>query len=454
MAKFDTTGFVIDKSATVKDALVAIEANRHGLVFACDVNKIVVGILTDGDIRRALLSGLDLESEVSSVVNREFVFASEATPREQLLKMLDWRVKAIPILKSGVLVDLVTRDHFPASDEGKVFVRSRAPVRISFGGGGSDVTHFFQAQKGAVLNAAVSLYAHATLWPRDDGKIHISSGDLDAEFNADNLAEATSNMGEFGLFQALLLVVRPSFGFDLHVYSDFGVGSGLGGSASVAVAVLGCFNALRNDQWTRYEIAELAFQAERLHMNVSGGWQDQYAAAFGGINFMEFKSNRNSVTPLAIDGQIISELGQSLILCNTGIKHSSGNIHDDQKKEMAKDEKIELVKQNVKLTQDLKESLVAGDLISIGSLMNKAWSIKRQLSSKISSPQIDYCYEEIIASGALGGKLLGAGGGGYFLFFVAGDRQLSVRKRIVELGLDIQPFSFDREGLSVWKVRL
>ncbi|MEE2875572.1 MAG: CBS domain-containing protein [Chloroflexota bacterium] len=454
MGKFNHTQFLVDESVTVKEALVAIDANQNGLVFVCDKNNIVVGLLTDGDIRRALLSGLNLGTTAGSIANKEFVFASQETPREQLLKMLDWRVKAIPILKSGVLVDLVTRDHFPASNEGKVIVRSRAPVRISFGGGGSDVTHFFQAQKGAVLNAAISLYAHATLWPRDDGKINISSGDLNSELNADNLDEATSQTGELGLLQALLLVVRPSFGFDLHVYSDFGVGSGLGGSASVAVAVLGCFNALRNDQWTRYEIAELAFQAERLHMGVSGGWQDQYAAAFGGINFMEFKSNRNSVTPLAIDRQIISELQENLILCNTGIKHISGSIHDDQKREMAKDEKKELVKQNVKLTEGLKRALVAGDLTSVGIQMNKGWKIKRQLSSKISSNQIDHAYDEVMASGALGGKLLGAGGGGYFLFFVAGDQQLAVRKRIIELGMEMQPFSFDKEGLCTWKVRL
>ena len=454
MGSFDYTDFLINETATLREALSAIDANQNGLVFVCNKNNVVTGLLTDGDIRRALLSGVDLGATVGALANREFVFASEETSREQLLKMLDWRVKAVPILKSGVLVDLVTRDHFPASSEGKVFVRSRAPVRISFGGGGSDVTHFFQAQKGAVLNAAISLHAHATLWPRDDGKINISSGDLNSELNADNLDEATSQMGELGLFQALLLVVRPSFGFDLHVYSDFGVGSGLGGSASIAVAVLGCFNALRNDQWTRYEIAELAFQAERLHMGVSGGWQDQYAAAFGGINFMEFKSNRNSVTPLAIDRQIISELQENLILCNTGINHISGSIHDDQKREMAKDEKKELVKQNVKLTEDLKRALVAGDLTSVGIQMNKGWKIKRQLSSKISSNQIDNTYDEVMASGALGGKLLGAGGGGYFLFFVAGDQKLAVRKRIIELGMEIQPFSFDQEGLCTWKLRL
>lgn len=453
MGSFDCTDFLINETATLREALSAIDANQNGLVFVCNKNNVVTGLLTDGDIRRALLSGVDLGASVGTLANREFVFASEETSREQLLKMLDWRVKAVPILKSGVLVDLVTRDHFPASSEGKVFARSRAPVRISFGGGGSDVTHFFQAQKGAVLNAAISLYAHATLWPRDDGKINIRSGDLNAELNAGDSGEVASQRGEFGLFQALLHVVRPSFGFDLHVYSDFGIGSGLGGSASVAVAVLGCFNALRNDQWTRYEIAELAFQAERLHMGVSGGWQDQYAAAFGGINFMEFKTNRNSVTPLALDDQIANELQENLILCNTGIKHKSGNIHDDQKREMAKDGKQELVKQNVKVTEDLKQALVGGDLSSVGALMNKGWEIKRQLSSKISSSQIDNAYNEVIASGALGGKLLGAGGGGYFLFYASGGRHLEVTKRIIELGLEVQPFRFDNEGLCAWKVR-
>lgn len=454
MAHFDANLFLVDQSVSIKNALVAIDENKHGLIFVCSPDKVVVGMLTDGDIRRALFSGVDLEAKVSGIVNKDFVYGSETTPREELLKLLDGRVKAIPIIESGMLKGLVTREHFPVAHENRVCVRSKAPVRISFGGGGSDVTHFFLSQKGAVLNAAVTLYAHATLWPRDDGKIRIKSGDLNAELHACDIAEATSTSGEFGLFQSLLSVIRPSFGFDLHVYSDFGVGSGLGGSASVAVAVLGCFNALRNDEWTRYEIAELAFQAERLHMGVSGGWQDQYAAAFGGINYMEFNPKRNTVTPLAIGDEIISELQENLILCNTGISHLSGSIHDDQRKEMVKDDKKELVKQNVKLTEGLKEALVAGELGTIGSLMHEGWMIKRQLSSKISSNQIDNIYDDVMASGALGGKLLGAGGGGYFLFFTNGHQQLEVRNRIVELGMEIQPFNIDTRGLCTWKTRL
>ena len=124
----------------------------------------------------------------------------------------------------------------------------------------------FENKKGAVLNAAVSLYAHSVLRTRNDDRIIITSGDLNQSFSAENLDSAINQEGPFRLFQAILSVVRPEYGFELEVYSDFGVGSGLGGSASVAVSVLGCFNALRDDRWSKYEIAELAFQAGRIFM--------------------------------------------------------------------------------------------------------------------------------------------------------------------------------------------
>ena len=161
-------------------------------------------------------------------------------------------------------------------------------MRVSFGGGGSDLTHYFRTNSGAVVNAAVSIYSHGSMRVREDSKIIIRSLDLDASLTANSLEEALMQKGPFGLIQSLLHVVQPNYGFELYLNSDYPVGSGLGGSATLSAVVLGCFNMLRKDKWTQHELAEIAFQAERLHLGIAGGWQDQYAAVFGGFNLLNF----------------------------------------------------------------------------------------------------------------------------------------------------------------------
>ena len=321
------------EDASIEESLVKIEENKLGLICAINENGHVVGIATDGDIRRAILTGLSIKDHISSCMNTDFVHATPDTSRENLIKLLDNKIHFIPLLdKNGMLVSIVTSDHLPLRQEEPIYVRARAPVRVSFGGGGSDLTHYFVEYTGAVINAAVSIYSHATMKVRSDRKISISSLDLNKEFTANNLNEALDDNGEFGLIKSILKVVSPTFGFDLYLHSDFPMGSGLGGSATLSAAVLGCFNVLRQDQWDNHELAEIAFEAERLHLGIAGGWQDQYAAVFGGFNFIEFGMDQNIIHPIKVPNETILELEECLVLCDTGISHDSGNIHIDQKK--------------------------------------------------------------------------------------------------------------------------
>ena len=156
---FDVEKYVIDEGASIKSALLKVEENHYGMIFAqTDAGKIV-GLATDGDIRRALLRGVTLEDDVSNCVNREFVWAATDTPREQLIKRLDGHIQFIPLLDElGKLSSIISKDYLPLEDEKDVYIRSRAPVRISFGGGGSDLTHYFENSSGAVINTAVSIY--------------------------------------------------------------------------------------------------------------------------------------------------------------------------------------------------------------------------------------------------------------------------------------------------------
>lgn len=444
----------VSQTATLREALTKIESNHQGIIFFTKTDGAVLGLATDGDIRRKLLEGSTLDELVSCCINSDFVWADQSTTRELLLKQLDSRIRAIPILdEKRRLIALVTRDHFPPQTEGRVYARARAPVRISFGGGGSDLTHYFADEVGAVINTTVSLYSHATLRLRDDSQIIVHSSDLDATLTASDLSDALKKPGPFGLLQALLKVVHSEFGFELYLHSDFPLRSGLGGSAVVSAAVLGCFNQFRQDKWDAHELAELAFQAERMHLGIAGGWQDQYASVFGGFNFMEFRMDQNIVHPLRIHPDIILELEESLVLCDTKTLHDSGDIHLDQRQHMQRRGIRKKVQANVELTYRMRNHLLRGRLFQLGETLHEAWQLKRQFSNKISNYRLDQIYEVARTSGAVGGKLLGAGGGGFFLFYVTPFRKLELMNCLGSMNLRVQPFRFERDGLQAWTVR-
>ncbi len=446
--------FLIFERAPLRDALLQIDANHHGIVLTTTLAGAVIGLATDGDIRRKLLDGTSLDEPIASCANAEFVWAAPDTPREVLLKKLDHRIRVIPLLDANRrLAGIVSRDHLPIQAEEPVYARSRSPVRISFGGGGSDLTHYFSGEGGAVINTTISLYSHATLRLRDDEKILIRSLDLAECLCADDLRSALAQEGRFGLIQSLLKAIHPDFGFELYLHSDFPMNSGLGGSAVVSAAVLGCFNQFRRDQWDLHELAELAYQAERLYLGVAGGWQDQYATVFGGFNFMEFRMDQNIVHPLRIHSDTLLELEESLILCDTGTTHDSGDIHQDQRQQMQQQDVRQLVQSNVALSYRMRNQLLRGKLLEFGQSLHEAWQFKRQLSSKISTARLDEIYEGARRHGAVGGKLLGAGGGGFFLFFVPPFHKHEVMANLESAGLKIRPFRFEQEGLRAWTAR-
>lgn len=446
--------FTISAQAPVKAALKKIEANQHGLVLTVDQDGAVIGLATDGDIRGGLIAGRTLDDSIGLLANTKFVWADNSSSREGLLKKFDFNIKVIPLLDAARhLTGIVTRDNLPLKVEERTYSRSRSPVRISFGGGGSDLTHYFDSENGAVINTTISLYSHSILRIRDDHKVMIHSRDLGASLYADNLKNTLSQKGQFGLIQAILKLVDPEFGFELFLHSDYPMNSGLGGSAVVSAAVLGCFNQFRHDKWELHELAELAFQAERLYLGVSGGWQDQYATVFGGVNFMEFRMDQNIVHPLRIHPETLLELEESLILCDTGISHESGDIHKDQREQMQQANVRQHVQANVELSYRIRNQLLRGRLLQFGQSLHEAWELKRQVSRKISTAHLDEIYENARKHGVLGGKLLGAGGGGFFLFYVPSFRKHNVMAHLENAGLKISPFRFEQEGLQSWTVR-
>ena len=451
----DADRFLISQDATLRSALSLIETNNHGIILTVDSSNKVIGLVTDGDVRRYLLKeNTSLDDPISLCSNTEFLWEDPSTSRELLLKKLDHRIRVLPLLdKNKKLVDIVSRDYLPVQQEQAVFARAKAPVRISFGGGGSDLTHYFSAEMGAVINTTVSIYSHATLRIRKDEKIVVHSLDLKKSLTANNLKDALKPKGNFGLIQALLKTISPDFGFELDINSDFPIGSGLGGSAVVSAAILGCFNQFRQDRWDHHELAELAYQSERLYHGIEGGWQDQYATVFGGFNFMEFKMDQNVVHPLRIHDDILLELEENLILCNTGISHNSGSIHKKQRFQMQKKEIKKHVQANVALCFEMRNQLLRGQLLRFGMSLNEAWNNKKKLSSEISNNKLDSIYENALKHGAIGGKILGAGGGGFYIFYTPPSSKYELIEFLNASKLDIRPFRFEKEGLRSWTVR-
>jgi D-glycero-alpha-D-manno-heptose-7-phosphate kinase len=451
-----TKHFVVSEEATLTDVFYAIEQNQNRSAFVQNSKGVIVGIVSDGDIRRYLLKDPNMNASVKACMNSSFVFATVGASREYVLKLLDHRVQIVPILdKEGKLVEIITAKDYPLEQEKNTVIRARSPVRISFGGGGTDLTHYFvKNQVGVVMNATIKMYSHSSLKKRKDKKIIIDSTDLGERVEIATLEEL-GNFPKFQLINSLLRLIRPDYGFELSIFSDFPVGSGLGGSAVVLSSIIGCFNQLREDPWDRHEIAELAFQAERIFLKMQGGWQDQYATVFGGFNFIEFKESENIVHPLRIKKETILELEGNLILCNSREAHVSGDIHADQKVQFEKSEAIQdQVHKNKELCYQMKSLLLRGQLNEFGRSLDQAWKLKRTFSAGISSNRLDKIYEEAIEAGALGGKLLGAGGGGFFLFYVVPEKRAALIQKLEGMGLETKPVHFDDDGLQVWTVRL
>ena len=451
----DRTLVTIAETETIEEAFRRLNINMLGILFAEDADGRVVGAVTDGDIRRKLLDGSSIREQVATCVNRKFVWAPAGGPREQILKLLDQRVHVVPILDAERrLVDVFSRDLFQLDEENEVFARARSPVRVSFSGGGTDLTHYFvDNDGGAVINATIAMYAHATLRRRHDKSIRIYSHDFKQTVEADNLAALGSD-GDLALIKSVVRLIKPPYGFDLEVSADFPIGSGLGGSAVVSSAIIGCFNEFRSDQWDRHEIAEMAFQAERLMLNIPGGWQDQYATVFGGFNHMEFFSDQNTIVPLRLEPNIIAELEESLVLCYTGLNRDGGAVHREQKTNHRSDDAVAAAARQKEVTREIRRHLLRGKLLDCGRLIDEAWHAKRRLSPAISSSDLDGIYELAKANGAIGGKLLGAGGGGYFMFFVRPFERYPLITALQEKGLHCSRVAFEANGLRTWKSRI
>ncbi len=344
---------------------------------------------------------------------------------------------------------------FQPAKTAPALVRARAPLRLSFAGGGTDVSPYCDERGGAVLSATFNKYVHVALVPNAEGRMGLHSLDYQTSVHYD-INSALVFDGRLDLIKACIQRLYPdrSVGFDLQVHADAPPGSGAGASSALVVAVLAALREWLRLPTTEYELAEMAFAVERCDLQIAGGRQDHYSAAFGGFNFIEFGPSGAIVNPLRIRSSIVSELEERVVLVYTGGSRVSGGIIADQVRRYRAGERdaVQAMDELKGLANESRRALLSGDIDSFGEITHRAWLSKKRMSDRISTAALETIYRSALEAGAVGGKVTGAGGGGYMFFVTRYDGKRAVVDALQHAGCQLVDFSFESAGVQAWRV--
>ncbi len=341
-----------------------------------------------------------------------------------------------------------------------MLVRARAPMRLGLAGGGSDVSPFCDIHGGYVLNATVDRYAYAVLKESHDGLVHFRSTDKGQSCRLD-LAPFIELNGDLNLHRAVYNEIVNNFNnqqplsIELTTFVDAPIGSGLGSSSTLVVVMIKAFAEYLNLALDDYAIASIAYKVERIDCGLKGGRQDQYSAAFGGFNFIEFYQDRTVVNPLRIKDWVVCELEASMLLFYTGLSRESSNIIADQSENVIAG-KMDVVKamQGIKAEAlSMKESLIRGDFVGMMESMRTGWEDKKRTARTVSNEYIDCVYDTAMKNGALAGKVSGAGGGGFMMFFVPTEKRAKLISALGQFDGYVSNCHFSDKGAHAWIVR-
>ncbi len=331
-------------------------------------------------------------------------------------------------------------------------VRARAPLRVSYAGGGTDVPPYPSQMGGVVLSCTIKSYAYCSITPRDDHRISVAQENQGLSVTCEHLGELKGG-GEIEFVKAVASRFELESGFDASLRYDALPGTGLGSSSALCVSLVGAFREWKGNSMTDYDIANLAYEVERKDVGIPGGMQDQYASTFGGFNLIEFKREATIVNPLRISREILHEMEYNSLLCFSGSTRRSGGILKRQIEsyENKNPRVLDALERMKTLTLEMKDQLLTGNLGEFARLLNSEWELKKQLDQEISTEETDKLLLAAREAGALGGKLLGAGGGGFLLLYCGPGRQVGVQNAVETLGGKTFPIRFDKDGLQTWR---
>ncbi len=336
-----------------------------------------------------------------------------------------------------------------------VMYRSRAPVRIDFAGGWTDVAEFCLDTPGKVVNAAINIYSYASLVPgaaNDEKGVRIYSSDYDSYVEAEDVRKLEYD-GNIDLVKGAIRRMNVAGGFEIATQSHAPAGSGLGTSAAMGVALIGALSQYAGTNLLGYEVAEMASEIERRELGIRGGKQDHYSSAIGGISFMEFRGEEVRYSRIDLPRSTVLELQKNLVLCYTGRSRLSGDVHRSvfENFEKGEGETVSAMAELKTIAVELKNALMQGDLDGYAELLDENWRNQQRLHPSVTNDNIDELFSIARREGARGGKALGAGGGGCLLFYCRADREPQVAKALAEAGAQVIRFQFVFDGLEGWK---
>lgn len=336
-------------------------------------------------------------------------------------------------------------------------IRSQTPLRLGLAGGGTDINLYCDTYTGYVLNATISLFVHCTLIERGDNKIIFDSPDTGGYCEYESTLNF-ENDGKLDIFKAVYNRIvkdyaKKPLSFSLHTYSDVPSGSGLGGSSTLVVGMLKVYAEWLNLPLGEYEIAKLAYEIEREDLGIVGGAQDQYAATFGGFNFMEFYADKRViVNPLRIRNYIVSELESRVVLYFTNITREAKDIEEHKKGKLGDSKSLEAMHSIKQDAIDMKEALFRADFKRLGEILERSWRSKKTISEIVSNDELERIYHLAVSNGAYSGKTSGAGAGGFMFFLCEPTQKYRLCELLNKQGGYVANFSFIKEGAKSWRV--
>ncbi|MCR2108923.1 dehydrogenase [Campylobacter upsaliensis] len=336
-------------------------------------------------------------------------------------------------------------------------IRSQTPLRLGLAGGGTDINLYCDTYTGYVLNATISLFVHCTLIERGDNKIIFDSPDTGGYCEYESTLNL-ENDGKLDIFKAVYNRIvkdyaKKPLSFSLHTYSDVPSGSGLGGSSTLVVGMLKVYAEWLNLPLGEYEIAKLAYEIEREDLGIVGGAQDQYAATFGGFNFMEFYADKRViVNPLRIRNYIVSELESRVVLYFTNITREAKDIEEHKKGKLGDSKSLEAMHSIKQDAIDMKEALFRADFKRLGEILERSWRSKKTISEIVSNDELERIYHLAVSNGAYSGKTSGAGAGGFMFFLCEPTQKYQLCELLNKQGGYVANFSFIKEGAKSWRV--